>query len=235
MDYIIFKFQNSALELGGNAVVGYQLYFDIENSSIAVRGIGTSVILKKIVKQIDVSGNQAQRQQTTSLTQQASNETSTNQQTVIRSVSNSESIEETDVLLAHPVNQPNCLTAVHQNVKKSSPINITAVSAHRKSSSDLDLNSPATKQQLGSAGSNIFGNIDIDDLNTINTPKYMFVTGLPDGFHLLEYPFITMKQFPIGLIKHIGGVVSSRSVKHLGMLNSQDDSESESRDAWWME
>lgn len=210
------------------------MYYDLENSSIVVRGIGTSVVLKKIVKQIDAPTSQPSRQATTSLSQEPTNQHTS---TVTRSISNSESIEETDAILAHPINnqQPN-LTITNQIIKKSSPINTTSVSSHRESTSDLDLNSPVIKQPLGSTGSNIFGDINLDDLNTTNTPKYMFVTGLPDGFHLLEYPFITMKQFPIGLIKHIGGVVSSRSVKHLGMLNSQDEKcESESRDAWWME
>lgn len=42
-----------------------------------------------------------------------------------------------------------------------------------------------------------------------------------------------MKQFPIGLVHHIGGIVSSRSVKLLDQINNPDDPET--RDVWWME
>lgn len=42
-----------------------------------------------------------------------------------------------------------------------------------------------------------------------------------------------MKQFPAGLVRHIGGLISSRSVKHLAQINSPDDPET--RDGWWME
>ncbi|CAL1282005.1 unnamed protein product [Larinioides sclopetarius] len=50
---------------------------------------------------------------------------------------------------------------------------------------------------------------------------------------MLEYPFITMRQFPVGFIQHIGGVVSARSVKLLVQINNPD--EPETRDAWWTE
>ena len=254
------KLGNKAIELGGNAVLGYQLNYDLENSSITVRGIATAVILKKVIKQIDVLNNPVPRQQTTSLTIQSSaNEASAqNNVTTTHSLGNSESVEETDLLLAHPIsdqqqqinNNSNVINNNSSANQKSSPINTTSVSAFRdirQSSPDADLNSPTPHQQqqpqtqqqqqlTSSVGSNIYGDINLDDLNTTNTPEYKFVTGLsvPDGLHLLEYPFITMKQFPIGLIKHLGGVVSSRSVKHLAML-TQEDSESETRDAWWSE
>lgn len=218
------KIGNKAILLGGNAVLGYQLYYDLENSSICVRGIGTSVILKKIVKQIDPP---AARQPTTSI------QSTDAAQSVARSISNSGSVEE-NTLLAHPVNQIGAPTNLNVNpvpTKKSSPINTTTSGPYRQSSSDLDLNSPRS-QLPGSAGS--YANADLDDLmNTANTPEYTFVTGLSNGLHLLEYPFITMSKFPTGLIKHIGGVVSSRSVKNLAILNSEE--ESETRDNWWME
>lgn len=46
---------------------------------------------------------------------------------------------------------------------------------------------------------------------------------------MAEYPFITMKVVPPGLIESVGGVVSARSVKLL------DESEAETRDSWWTE
>ena len=229
------KIGNKAILLGGNAVLGYQLYYDLENSSICVRAIGTSVILKKITKQIDTTANPLARQHTTSI------QSSDAPQSVVRSISNSGSVEENDVLLAHPVSsQPGAPNNLNVNVvptKKSSPINATTGS-YRQSSSDAELNSPRP-QLPGSAGS--YANGDLDDLNATNTPEYTFATGLSNGLHLLEYPsirlsvypFITMNKFPTGLIRNIGGVVSSRSVKNLATLNSEE--ESETRDNWWME
>lgn len=216
--------------------------YDLENSSICVRAIGTTVILKKIVKRIDVTNNQTvPKQHTTSLSNPLTEQNPVQPTNVQRSISNSESIEETTQLLAHPIdNQPNNLTINTGSIKKTSPINTTSVSSFRQSSSDLDLNtSPTPKQSinnhLNSIGSNILGNLNLDDLNTANALEYKFVSGLPDDT-LVEYPFITINQFPIGFIKSIGGVVSSRSVKHLSMLNSQEDLiNTESREAWLME
>ncbi|KAM7293620.1 C2 domain-containing protein 5 isoform X1 [Ixodes scapularis] len=54
-----------------------------------------------------------------------------------------------------------------------------------------------------------------------------------ESLEMLEYPFITMKQFPHGFIRSIGGVVSARSVKLLDQINNPD--EPETRDAWWTE
>lgn len=54
-----------------------------------------------------------------------------------------------------------------------------------------------------------------------------------ESLEMLEYPFITMKQFPQEFIQSIGGVVSARSVKLLDQINNPD--EPETRDAWWTE
>lgn len=228
------KIGNKAILLGGNAVLGYQLYFDLENSCIAVRGIGTSVILKKIVKHIDT--NPTGRQHATSMQSNEASQTAA----IARSISNSGSVEESDVLLAHPVNVggqavQNSLNANPPPTKKLSPINTTIASACRQSSSDAELNVNSPRSQLpNSAGSN-YANLDagLDDLNNTATPEYTFLTGLSNGLHLLEYPFVTMTKFPTGLIRHIGGVVSSRSVKNLAILDSEE--ESETRDTWWLE
>ena len=37
------------LEAGGNAVIGYRQYFDLEGSCMVARGIGTLVTLSKLV------------------------------------------------------------------------------------------------------------------------------------------------------------------------------------------
>ncbi|XP_014282647.1 C2 domain-containing protein 5 isoform X3 [Halyomorpha halys] len=44
-----------------------------------------------------------------------------------------------------------------------------------------------------------------------------------------EYPFLTLTKYPAGFIQHIGGVVSARAVKLLGV------DEAETRDSWWTE
>ncbi|XP_031239692.1 C2 domain-containing protein 5 isoform X8 [Mastomys coucha] len=48
-----------------------------------------------------------------------------------------------------------------------------------------------------------------------------------------EFPFLTLTVFPPGLLVHVGGVVSARSVKLLDRIHNPD--EPETRDAWWAE
>ncbi|KAG7189108.1 hypothetical protein KM043_008683 [Ampulex compressa] len=54
-----------------------------------------------------------------------------------------------------------------------------------------------------------------------------------DPLEMLEYPFITVQQYPPGFITHIGGLVSSRSVKLLERISNLE--EPEGRDSWWTE
>ena len=54
-----------------------------------------------------------------------------------------------------------------------------------------------------------------------------------DTVEMLEYPFITMQQYPPGFILHIGGLVSSRSVKLIERITNLE--EPEGRDGWWKE
>ncbi|XP_022657376.1 C2 domain-containing protein 5-like isoform X3 [Varroa destructor] len=117
-----------ALELGGNAVLGYQQYFDLEgDTGIVVRGIGSVVKLMK-------------------------------------------SEEDTDDAAA-PLGVPQ----------------------------------PAGAGTTGG------------------------VTMVED---MAEYPFITIRHLPPGLIDSVGGVVSARSVK---LLDNSLESEAETRDSWWTE
>jgi hypothetical protein len=48
-----------------------------------------------------------------------------------------------------------------------------------------------------------------------------------------EYPFYTLSVLPEGVLAHIGGLVTARSVKLLDKINNPDDPET--RDAWWRE
>jgi hypothetical protein len=49
----------------------------------------------------------------------------------------------------------------------------------------------------------------------------------------LEYPFLTIQQYPVGFVKSLCGVVCARSVKLLNSMSSED--ESNTRDKWWIE
>ncbi|XP_071037780.1 C2 domain-containing protein 5 isoform X2 [Parasteatoda tepidariorum] len=99
-----------------------------------------------------------------------------------------------------------------------SPAKGAISSAHRRSS-DSDL---SATPKGGSLGDNSCG------LRSVQRPAVA-----QESLSMLEYPFITMRQFPAGFIQHIGGVVSARSVKLLVQINNPD--EPETRDAWWTE
>ena len=52
----------------------------------------------------------------------------------------------------------------------------------------------------------------------------------------MEYPFLTLQQYPIGFIKTICGVVCARSVKvHSTTATSAASNEIDFRDKWWIE
>jgi hypothetical protein len=58
-------------------------------------------------------------------------------------------------------------------------------------------------------------------------PPFKFITAIS------EYPFFTLASLPSGVLGHIGGLVTARSVKLLDKINNPDDPET--RDAWWRE
>ncbi|XP_024224160.1 uncharacterized protein LOC100749718 isoform X2 [Bombus impatiens] len=80
---------------------------------------------------------------------------------------------------------------------------------------------------------NSFGANDRSTTGLLKTSTAVIRTMNQDAFEMLEYPFITMQQYPPGFILHIGGLVSSRSVKLLERISNLE--EPESRDAWWKE
>ncbi|PBC32679.1 hypothetical protein APICC_01922 [Apis cerana cerana] len=97
-------------------------------------------------------------------------------------------------------------------------------SLHRRSSdSDLSVTPKG----------NSFGANDRSVTGLLKTSTAVIRTMNQDAFEMLEYPFITMQQYPSGFILHIGGLVSSRSVKLLERISNLE--EPESRDAWWKE
>ena len=48
-----------------------------------------------------------------------------------------------------------------------------------------------------------------------------------------EFPFLTITKLPPGFLVHLGGMVSSKSVKLLEEVDDRD--ESDAREAWWVE
>ncbi|XP_043252250.1 uncharacterized protein LOC122397259 isoform X1 [Colletes gigas] len=98
------------------------------------------------------------------------------------------------------------------------------VSLHRRSS-DSDLSITPKGNSLGTNDRSMTG--------FLKTSTAVIRTMNQDAFDMLEYPFITMQHYPAGFILHIGGLVSSRSVKLLERISNLE--EPESRDAWWKE
>ncbi|XP_035219692.1 C2 domain-containing protein 5-like [Stegodyphus dumicola] len=177
-----------ALELGGNAVIGYHQCFDLEGESgIVVRGIGTAVILTKSVEDNAPSSPA-----------EASRESPLLEEQVASSVPGPSSPTEK---VAH------------------SPAKGAISSAHRRSS-DSDLSTTPKGSSIGDNGSG--------GMRSVKRPAVA-----QESLSMLEYPFITMRQFPAEFIQHVGGVVSARSVKLLVQINNPD--EPETRDAWWTE
>ncbi|CAL7940057.1 unnamed protein product [Xylocopa violacea] len=182
-----------ALDLGGNAVIGYLQNFDLEGESgIVARGIGTAVTLVKLQDALSFPSDNIEEQQ-----------------------------DEASLSPSYP------LPAVSPMVSKVCQLPMTkaqpTVSLHRRSS-DSDLSVTPKGNSFGGNDKSMTGLIKSSAvIRTMNQ----------DAFEMLEYPFITMQQYPSGFILHIGGLVSSRSVKLLERISNLE--EPESRDAWWKE
>ncbi|KAI1280428.1 C2 domain-containing protein 5 [Halotydeus destructor] len=228
-----------ALELGGNCVLGYQQFFDLEGESgLIVRGIGTAVYLAKVDKEPHSEKHHRSQSQHYSMASQR-NSTSTpivipttDESTLVNADENGVFKEATGVPitvielstspteLATPLILPPG-TVSPLAVPVTAKMSISGSPSKRRSS-DPDLSTTPKCGSSQSSGSGL----------ATSVPNYRFSIA-PESLHLLEYPFITMKQFPNGLIQHIGGVVSSRSVKLLDQINNPE--EPETRDAWWTE
>ncbi|XP_071639283.1 C2 domain-containing protein 5 isoform X1 [Temnothorax longispinosus] len=97
------------------------------------------------------------------------------------------------------------------------------VPPHRRSS-DSDLSVTPKGNSLGS---------DRSIAGPLRTPTAVVRPMNQDTLEMLEYPFITMQHYPPGFILHIGGLVSSKSVKLLERISNLE--EPEGRDSWWTE
>ncbi|XP_043495134.1 C2 domain-containing protein 5 [Polistes fuscatus] len=186
-----------ALDLGGNAVIGYLQNFDLEGESgIVARGIGTAVTLVKVHDVFNSPSDNAPLE---------------------------EHQEEASFSPSYPLPSvpPSTTTkTLHSPATKTHNI----IPLHRRSSdSDLSI-TPKGNSLAGSDRS--MGGFMKQSAAVVRTMNQ-------DALEMLEYPFITMQQYPPGFVVHIGGLVSSRSVKLLERISNLE--EPESRDAWWTE
>ncbi|XP_023709437.1 C2 domain-containing protein 5 isoform X3 [Cryptotermes secundus] len=209
-----------ALDLGGNAVIGYNQCFDLEGESgIVVRGIGTAVTLTKIqeisvqpplpfdITAIDDRQQQQQQQQLFSGGEEERQLTGSPQQA--RPVSSTSS-----KISPSPAKLSN-LPAIHRR-SSDSDLSITPKGSYMKRNS-----------LTGSDRSSVMGG------HLRQGPAVVRPSMNQESLDMMEYPFLTMSKYPPGFIMHLGGTVSSRSVKLLERITNLE--EPETRDAWWTE
>ncbi|XP_038207192.1 C2 domain-containing protein 5 isoform X6 [Zerene cesonia] len=196
-----------AAELGANAVVGYQQDFDLEGEAgVVARAIGTAVSITPLPLPSQPMSVQ--------LTQQDKCE---------REKGDREKCER-DKDRGSPRH------ARHESYGGREPAPPPAPSLHststplgihrRSSDSDLSITPKggSLNASLGNTGSG-GGAILRPSMNSNN-------------LDMLEYPFLTMTEYPPGFIVHIGGTVCARSVK---LVDGGGGGESGSRAAWWAE
>ena len=228
-----------ALDLGGNAVVGYQQHFDLEGESgIVVRGIGTAVLITKLVS---INNNLAADILPSSsipveeLTCKSASPTVQlyNGSTNIFIKDCNQDAEQ------QPQQQSINKTDKHSNSSclrrlSDSDLNQLSSNQHNQSNNSVDVASSSSSTSFNmttSTTATTILNITNNNNKSSNIMNKMKLS--PEKLQLLEYPFLTLKTFPTGLIANLGGIVSARSVKLLDQINNPDDPET--RDAWWTE
>lgn len=118
-----------------------------------------------------------------------------------------------------PVQSVRSTTSPVKMVPPSQPV-------RRSSDSDVSTNTPPKGSSLtGSSGSGSGLGSGGKTANKLSAQQ--------PSIEFMEYPFFTMTTFPVGLITHLGGVVSARSVKLLDKIHNPE--EPETRDVWWLE
>ena len=219
-----------ALEMGGNAIIGFKQSFDLENKeySITARATGTCVKLVPVVESSPLQSPLDRSLSQNSLTNNNNSNTNSssngggagglsNSQTVDSSVEPSAAVEGSiDIPSTSRTNRrmvssgaledPLAFTTTASSLPQTSPSNQDDYSMTAKvvNNSFLPIGLMRNNSTIGSA------------------------MGVPFK-SLNEQHLITLNKFPEGTIVHLGGIVSARSVKLL-----QND-ETEVRDAWWTE
>jgi len=226
-----------ALELGGNAVIGYRQCFDLEGESgIVVRGIGTAATLTRIqpgetsyVQQLGQISPAAATVQTAS-PPRSIREGSTSKEVAPGSPvpDVSEVWSESPTTPGIPLNSgPNpTTTGIPHHGTPSSSVHPTTL--NRTASKDYGINmahvQKSTDSEQGTSGGS-GGSDKVFSRNISMKP--------PDLHEMPEYPFVTINKFPPGFLVHLGGLVSSKSVKLIEELADREDGGT--REAWWTE
>ncbi|XP_071004800.1 C2 domain-containing protein 5-like isoform X13 [Oncorhynchus clarkii lewisi] len=203
------------LEMGGNAVVGYLQCFDLEGESgLVVRAIGTACTLDKL------SPGTAPNTTTHTNTHTLPNTAPTS------NACNSPSKDSKEPVLSE--DPPHSLSGPPtplRTLPSSSPppFSPSKPCSRQSSSSDTDL-SLTPRIGMGSGGS--VG-------KEAGPLKTLLRQHTQSALEQREFPIFTLTCFPPGFLVHVGGVVSTRSVKLLDRIHNPD--EPETRDAWWEE
>lgn len=211
-----------ALDLGGNAVIGYHQCFDLEGESgIVARGIGTAVSLVRLHEAASLNTS-TYDESTTSLVCRheaaaASHFATDGEREGATAVSHDEDRAASSTQLT---------TSGHKH--SQSPAKLTAAPAIHRRSSDSDLSVTPKGNSFTGSGSSCTGQQGRTPALHLQPPVMN-----QDNFEMLEYPFITVSKFPSGFVQSIGGTVSSRSVKLLERITNLE--EPETRDTWWKE
>ncbi|XP_078345819.1 C2 domain-containing protein 5-like isoform X2 [Oculina patagonica] len=199
------------LEAGGNAVIGYRQCFDLEGEyGIVVRGIGTAVTLASTVPITGIS----------------------RPSTPIHPLTSSGEVGPGSHVSESGFNFPEAFQTLPVPSNKVMP-----PARRRISSSDSDPGSESPPKDRVALLASSAG-VDSSSGSATGTPftkaKGLWqVTQKQKSADDLEFPFFTITKFPAGFLRHIGGVVTARSVKLLDKINHPD--EPETRDAWWSE
>ncbi|XP_041745364.2 C2 domain-containing protein 5-like isoform X9 [Coregonus clupeaformis] len=204
------------LEMGGNAVVGYLQCFDLEGESgLVVRAIGTACTLDKL------SPGTAPNTTTHTNTHTLPNTAPTSNACNSPSKDSKEPVFSEDP--PPPLSVPPTPLRTLPSSSSPPPFSPSKPCSRQSSSSDTDL-SLTPKMGTGSVGS--VG-------KEVGPLKTLLRQHTQSALVQREFPFFTLTCFPPGFLVHVGGVVSTRSVKLLDRIHNPD--EPETRDAWWEE
>ncbi|PFX32665.1 C2 domain-containing protein 5 [Stylophora pistillata] len=201
------------LEAGGNTVIGYRQCFDLEGEyGIVVRGIGTAVTLANVLTTVGTNSHPS---------------------TPVHPLTSSGEVG--------PGSHVSDSGFIFPDTLQSLPVPSTKVmtpSRRRISSSDSDPmpdSSPKDRVAVLASSAGVDSSGGSAGGTSFPIPKGIWqpVIQKQKTVEDLEFPFFTITKFPSGFLRHIGGVVTARSVKLLDKINHPD--EPETRDAWWSE
>ncbi|XP_055848018.1 C2 domain-containing protein 5 isoform X3 [Episyrphus balteatus] len=245
-----------AINLGANAVIGYNQCFDLEGDvGVVARGIGTAVTLIKIPE------HNAQTLADNTLIEESSTEVVSSSSTAAAASGGSSAPAGIPVLdkRASPVCRTMASSGGHiRHDSTSSKMSPSPSKTVGISSTGAAAAAAATQTTSGAKDIEICRRSSDSDLsvtpkvygrkrNSICVPSERLIAATasmrlnagvniksnPENLDMLEYPFLTLTKYPTGFILHLGATVAARSVKLLERVPNPD--EPETRDSWWTE